>query len=432
MGVRSAAPGQLALLRRPDVGRLFWATLISSSGTWLAAIALSIDVFQRTSSSLWVGALLVADFFPIAIIGITAGPLIDRLPRRSLMIVADLCRAAVFALVIFAPSAWVIVALVAAGSFAGGLFRPAVYAGLPNLVEERELARVNGLFQTAENLTMIIGPLAGGSIVAASGTHPAYLLNAVSFVVSAFLLAGLRPSSLQSEQAVSRGHLADLADGIRVVLRSRPLQTVFIAWNVAMIGMASMNTLEPGLMKNVFRRGVFGLDWQFGLGLLIAASGAGLLLGSLNAHRLLGVRLFPGVYVFGFALIAVGCELVALLPPLLVAALFLAIGGFGNGLLITANGMLVQQGAPDKLRGRAFTLIMSANAIVYALAALGAGAAADHLGIRLVWALAGAEIGVAGVVAGLLARPLTLIGTTATEAVEPTVVEPAPEAPLNF
>jgi MFS family permease len=411
MGLRSATSEQIALFRYPGVRRLFWATLISSAGTWLAFVALAINVYDLTHSSVWVGALLVTETLPIALLGFLLGPLLDRLPRRSLMVGADLFRAAVFIALVFTPGAWAIIALATLAGVAAGLFTPAVYAGLPNLVEERDLAGVNGLFQTATSVTMIIGPLGGGALVAVTGPHPAYLLNTISFIFSALLIAGIRPSGLQSVTAASRGYLRDLLDGAAAVFRSRPLLTVFIAWNVAMIGIAAMNTAEVELVKHDFGAG------DFGYGVFMAATGLGVFIGAFSARAVFARSSFATAYALGFALLALGTALVALLPPFALAVAILLIAGAGNGLLLTANAMLVQQGTSDDLRGRSFILIMSANAIVLTFASLGAGVLTDRAGARLVWALAGAAMALAGLVGWLLARSLTRSGKEAVLAV---------------
>src|SRR5206468_4402666 len=87
---------QLAPLGLAGFRLLFLSTLGSSIGTFLAAIALAIDVKDRTNSGLWVGAVLIVEFLPTIFVGLTLGPLLDRLERRSLMVGADLVRAAVF------------------------------------------------------------------------------------------------------------------------------------------------------------------------------------------------------------------------------------------------------------------------------------------------------------------------------------------------
>ena len=137
-------------------------------GTYLAAIALTVDVFDRTGSGAWVSALLIADFLPIIVIGFLFAPLVDRLSRKRLLIVSDLVRVAIFCVLPFAGSATAIVVLAGLAGIATGFFRPAVYAGLPNLVDDEELSNATSLLQTGDNLTWMVGPVVGGILIAIS------------------------------------------------------------------------------------------------------------------------------------------------------------------------------------------------------------------------------------------------------------------------
>jgi MFS family permease len=97
MGRPRVTGSQLALLgREQNYRRLFLATLGSGAGTWLALVALEVDIWQRTHSSGWIAALLIADMIPTFAIGILVGPLIDRFSRRRLMVGSDLVRFGVF------------------------------------------------------------------------------------------------------------------------------------------------------------------------------------------------------------------------------------------------------------------------------------------------------------------------------------------------
>src|SRR3954453_19345857 len=139
--------GTELLGREPSFRRLFLATLGSGAGTWLALVALEIDVWHRTHSSAWIAALLIADLLPTFVIGLLGGPLVDRLSRRGLMIVSDLVRAGVFVALTFTPNAPHLVVLATVGGVATGFFRPAVYAPLPNLVRDDDLPTANSLLQ---------------------------------------------------------------------------------------------------------------------------------------------------------------------------------------------------------------------------------------------------------------------------------------------
>jgi len=219
---------QLTPLRLPGFRNLFFATLGSSVGTLLAAVALAIDVQDRTNSGLWVGAVLVVEFLPTIVVGLLLGPLLDRLERRSLMIAADAVRVGVFVALPFAPDAATVVGLALVAGLATGFFRPAVYAGVPNLVTAEELPRANALLQTVENASWAVGPLIGGGLTAIAGPSASYGINAASFVVSIALLVRIPPHMLQSQRALSRGHWRDLADGFGAALHSPSMRAVLV------------------------------------------------------------------------------------------------------------------------------------------------------------------------------------------------------------
>ncbi|HLM35852.1 MAG TPA: MFS transporter, partial [Gaiellaceae bacterium] len=208
---------RLAPLANARYRLLFLATLCSGVGNWLALIALQVDVYDRTHSGWWVAALLVGTILPAVFLGILFGPLVDRLSRKRLMIASDLGRLGVFAVLPFTSSATAIVALAVVAGIGNAFFRPAVLAGLPNLVEDAQLPQANALLQLVDWGTTAAGPIAGGAIVAASGPDLAYAVNAVTFALSAALVVLIPGRLLQSERAIGRGHWGDLRDGIGAV-----------------------------------------------------------------------------------------------------------------------------------------------------------------------------------------------------------------------
>jgi MFS family permease len=390
---------QLALLARvPSFRLLALANFGSGVGTWLAFVALTVDVWDRTESGVWVAALLIADFLPVIAIGLLAGPLIDRFSRRGLMVASDLVRCAVFLALPFADSPRAIVALAAVAGFATGFFRPAVYAGLPNLVEDAELPSANALVQSIEAMTTIVGPLIGGVLVAASGPAAAYWINAVTFLFSAGLLIRIPGNLLQAARAATAGHWRDLREGFSLISGSRALLTVLLAWNVGMLGNAGVNVAEIKLAKESFDAG------DFGFGLLVGSAGLGVAVGSLSAGSWVERRSPSTVYGVGLALMALGIAAAAAAPNVWVAVPAVAVSGGGNGIALVCNALFVQRGAPDRLRGRVFTVLMSSNYAVFLLGMLAAGPLTDEYGARWVWGAAAAFAAVAAVVGFVLAR----------------------------
>lgn len=396
--IRALSRGRLGLLERAGGYRLlFLATLASSVGSWLALVALVIDVTDRTGDARWVSALLIAEFAPIVVIGLVAAPLVDRISRRGILVASDVARAALFCLLPFAESVLAIVLLALAVGIATSLFRPAVYAGLPNLVSDRELPQANGLLQTADNLTWAIGALAGGALVAASGPKAAYWFNAATFVVSALLILRIR-ANLQKERAESEGHVRDLVTGFALAVRSRPLFTVLIAWSIVMLANAAVNVAEVFLAREVFDAG------DFGYGFLVAATAVGLVGGSLVGGGMIdrwGMRV---PYALAIALMGFGLAAAAASPNVWVAAAFVVVSGFGNGAAVVCNAVLVQRGAPDRLRGRAFTVVMSTGYAVLGLGMVAAGPITNVYGARTAWGAAAALCAVASLLGFVLLR----------------------------
>jgi MFS family permease len=378
--LRRLSSKQLAPLSVAGFRLLFLSTLGSSIGTLLAAIALAIDVKDRTNSGLWVGAVLIVEFLPTIVVGLTLGPLLDRLDRRSLMVGADLLRAAVFCALPFTSSAAGIVALALIAGLATGFFRPAVYAGVPNLVPEELLPEANALLQTVENLSWAIGPVLGGILTAAAGPHTAYWINAVSFLISALLVVRIPRRLLQSEVALTRGHWRDLKDGFVAVLESRPLLTVLVCWGIASVGIGAISLTEVFLAKNTLHAG------DFGYGLLYGGIGTGLVIGSWTSSYIVERIGTTHAYTAALLVMTVGFGAAAAARDIWIAAACCLVGGIGDGVAIVCNALLVQRGAADRLRGRALTLVMS---VTYALNGLGtviAGVLLQEIATRWVWA----------------------------------------------
>jgi MFS family permease len=367
----------------PSFRLLFGSTLISGLGTWIAVIALVLDVKARTDSGKWVSALLIADFLPGVAIGLLLGPLVDRLSRKRLLVAADVLRFTAFVLLALAVNSTQIVALALLAGIANGFARPAAYAGLPNLVPEELLSRANSMLRTADQLTVMGGTVLGGIIVAASGPDLAYWLNAGSFAVSAVLILRISSALLQKGKVQSSGHWADVAEGFHAILRSRPLLGVLVSWSVATVTIAVANVAEVFLATKAFHAGAFGY------GLMWTAAGLGAVIGALFASQWLERRGTATVYAAAIALMGIGDIAAGASPNVWVAIWCLLLGGIGNATAIVCNSLLVQRGAPDQIRGRVFTVLIGATSAVLGVGMALTGPLVDAVGPRWSYGIAG-------------------------------------------
>jgi MFS family permease len=223
-------------------------------------------------------------------------------------------------------------------------------------------------------------------------------VNAATFLLSAALVARIPDSRLRSEESLTRGHWRDVSDGLRLVLTSAPLRTVLIVWNVVLLGSAAINVAEVVFAKDTLDSG------NVGFGVIVAASGVGLAIGSYLAAPSLGSLGLRRHYAGSIALMAIGWGGAALSPTIWVAVPLVVVGAAGNGAAIISNQLLVQRGAPDRYRGRALATIMSTNYAVLGLAMAAAGVLTDAFGARWIWGVAGAVYAFAAVLTLFVTR----------------------------
>jgi MFS family permease len=364
----------------------------------MATIALTADLTARTHSPWWVSLLFIVTFLPSVVVGIAFGPLVDRLSRKRLIVNADLIRLAVFVALVFVHSPAAIVVLAAIAGIANSFFRPAVLAGVPNLVAEDELPHGTSVLQATDWVAAAIGPVLGGLIVGSWGADVVYWINAATFLFSAVLLLKIPAGLLQSEQAITRGHWRDLADGMGAFRRSPALQTVLFAFGFAMFAAGLNNVAEIFLAEDALHRG------PFGYGLLWTATGIGLVIGSLISGSLLERRDVRVVYPLVFLPWAAGLLGAGVAPNLWVAGAAMVLAGFGNGLAFPMTVLIVQRSSPDNLRGRVFTVIISAHNAVLGVSMVAAGALTELAGPRWTYGLASILLVFASAIAFVLFR----------------------------
>jgi MFS family permease len=239
-------------------------------------------------------------------------------------------------------------------------------------------------------------------IVGSGGADDVYWINAATFLFSAVLLLKIPARLLQSEQAITRGHWRDLVDGMSAFRHSPALQTVLLAFGFAMFAAGLNNVAEIFLAEDALHRGAFGY------GLLWTATGIGLVIGSLVAGSLLEKRDVRVVYPLVFLPWAAGLLGAGIAPNLWVAAAAMVLAGFGNGLAFPLTVLIVQRNSTDSLRGRVFTVIISAHNAVLGVSMVAAGALTKLAGPRWTYGLASALLVLASATAFALfrARPV--------------------------
>ena len=374
--------------------RRFWlATAISVLGTWIAAVALAIRMFDVTGSPGWVSALLFAEFTPLVLIGFLFGDRLDRLPLRRALVASDLGSAAVFAALAFVDTPWAVVGLAGLAGVAGGIVRPLSTAAVPLLVTDEELEQATGAIGSADNAMTFLGEVIGGVLVGTVGASVALGLNAVSFAASAALIAGTAALSQPARVEAPGGSSLRFRETVRRVRRSPVLRQIALGWAAATVVLGVVLAVQVPLL-----RGEFGAS-PAAVGLILGLDAAGLVAGSMFA----GSRTF-GRVAFPLSLAGMGaCVMIA------GASSWLGLAAFGLTALGVFNGVAIVLNRTRSIRATEPGERASTIAFLIAVAATGqvtgtilGGALATVLSPR--WAFV-----LAGTVALLVAAPVALL-----------------------
>jgi MFS family permease len=233
--------------------RRFWlATSVSVLGTWMAAVALSIRMFDVTGSPGWVSALLVAEFTPTVLIGFAFGHMLDRLPLRRSLMASDLGGAAAFAALALIDTPWMVVLLAGVAGTAAGVFRPLATAAVPLMVSDDDLETATGAIGSADNAMTFLGEVIGGVLVGSIGAELALALNAVSFAGSALLISTCTSLARRGSDApAERAAIHALATFARI-RRSPVLRQIAVGWTIA-TPLNTPSTVRPKAASTIHR-----------------------------------------------------------------------------------------------------------------------------------------------------------------------------------
>ncbi|HEX6701623.1 MAG TPA: MFS transporter [Gaiellaceae bacterium] len=389
-------PDAFEPLRERDFRLLFLGQAVSWLGTGMVGVALSFAVLDVTHSVSDLGFVFAARSVPMVVFLVVGGVFADRLPRRGVMIAADLVRLGsqgllAGLLVAGVARLWEIVVLVTIGGAATAFFNPAVTGLVAQVVSPQRLQQANALRSVSASLGGVLGPAVAGALVATVGAGYALGVDAATFGVSAYYLARLRlpPDERLPAQAVLR----DLADGWRE-FKSR---TWLVTANVE-AALANALVLAPYTVLGpvVSKRSLGGAGaWA----VISAAFGAGSILGGVVALRYRPRR----PLLVGLATTIVNAPLLAFLAlrfDAIAVAVFAILGGASLTFLNTVWETTIQEQIPARFLSRITAYDLFTSIVAYPLGLALAGILAAHvLGVGgMLWLGAGTAVALSTVI----------------------------------
>jgi MFS family permease len=344
----------LDLLRKERRARVFFAVLTQSSlGTGAAYVALLVVAYERFHSPWAISLVLLADFLPPMFLGPLLGAAVDRWPRRRCAVAADVVRAVAFVgigLVDSFPGTIALALLAGAGT---ALFRPAALAALPSLVAKERLSAATSLYSAIADLGFTAGPALAALLLIALSPEWLLVANGATFAVSALILARIpfgdkAPSGEHEEGALSL--LREARDGARAVFGMRAIAVLLGVSGAAMLSGGVFNVVELPFASDELGAGAAGYS------LLVSAYGLGFVAGSLSGSGGGSSGSLRRRYVAGLMLTGAGGLALGMAPSLAAAMFGFTLGGFGNGLFVAHQRLLIQAEVPPELHGRTFAM----------------------------------------------------------------------------
>ncbi|MFG3285180.1 MFS transporter [Streptomyces sp. NPDC048111] len=329
-----------------DYRRLWFGNMVSWVGSGMTALAISLQVYDLTGSSFYVGLVGIFTLVPLIVFGLYGGAIADTVDRRKLGLYSALGSAVLSALLAagtFAGVAnvWFLYAVIALQSVCQALNGPARSAMIPKLLPAEHLPAANALNSLIMTTGTLVGPMLGGLVVGFAGYRTAYLIDAITFGASLYAMWRL-PSMLPDRVGAKR---PSVLEGLRFLATRPNLRMTFFSDFCAMI-LAHPRALFPAI----------AILWYGGdartTGLLVAAPAVGAMLGGVfsgwqgRVHRH-GLAVLISVGAWGAAIAGFG-----LTRQLWLGLCMLGVAGFADTVSMVFRNTMMQVAAPDEMRGR--------------------------------------------------------------------------------
>jgi MFS family permease len=387
------------LLRREATARTFFAAFTQSAlGTGAAYVALLLVAYDRFRSPWAISAVLIAELLPPMFLGPVLGAIADRWSRRGCVVLADIIRALAFAGVAAVHGFELTIALTFVAGAGTALFTPASLAALPSLVKRAELPAATSLYGAISDLGLAVGPALAAAILVFSDAESILVINAVTFLISALILARLDFGQVPDKASARPSLITETRQGVHALRETPGLGAVLGASALALFFAGLVNVAELPFITGELNAS------QALYSAAVAVAGAGIVVGSLSGAAGGGLVTLRRRYLLGLFVMGLGNLLSG--AAFAVGMIFgtFAFAGFGNGMMLVYERLIIQATVPEHLSGRVFGTKDALTAWAFGLSFLVAGALISVAGNRTAILAAGAGILAAAALAGLRMR----------------------------
>jgi len=370
--------------------RLWLAQIVSENGDWFYTLAIYSLLLDLTGKASSVALALVLQVLPHTLLGPLAGMINDRVSRRKVMIASDLLRMVIVACMLLVRSprtVWMVYPLLFLETVMVAFFEPARTAVIPNITAKGDVIVANTLSAATWSFDLAVGALLGGVVAAWLGRDAVFVLNVLSFAVSAWLISRMR--FVESHADDANRHPEDQAAGLSSIragfryIAHNPKLAALVSLKAGVCILGTSWVLLPVMGERFFPPAIAGLSPAraafFGMSLLFGARGTGALLGPLLASHWTGQResrLRKSV-VAGFLCGGLGYLLLGSTHNIWVAFAVIVFAHAGTTTVWVVSTTLLHLNTEDRFLGRVFGAELAISMFVLAAASWIAGQALD-------------------------------------------------------
>ena len=382
-----------AALSARGARRFFFAHAQSSLGSGIAIVGLPLLAYDRYHTAWALTAVLLCELLPAVVLGPLLGALADRLPRRTALVAADVLRLGAFGALVFVPSLSLMIACALVAGIGSALFNPSALASVTRLATPANRPAAMSLYSALDDIGLTLGPALAGALLLIVEPHILMAINAGTFTLSAGLLATI-PLSAPTRRPVG-SLLSSMRSGARQIVALPGVRLLLASSTVAVVAVGMVNVGEVLLARELL--GVGGA----GLAALMTASGIGTFVGSTFGARTGTSWQWRRAYLAGLMCMAADLVLCAIAPYFWLLVITFALGGFGNGLALVHDRLLLAHTVPEALHGRLFALHKTCTSAAFVIAFVLAGVLITTLGIQAMFLCGGLAL----IVIILIVRP---------------------------
>ena len=254
----------LSLLKNRDFSAIFIGGFISNMGTWFTQIAIIfyaltlVSHLPQEEATQEVALLTTFTLLPMLLLAPLGGVIADKYDRKKIMIIADLLGVCVTISLIFANVIWHLYLLLTLSSSIRQFFFPARTASLPMMVERDRLLSANGFIQTTNQLSRMLGPLIAGFVIAAWGYQVAFIIDAISYAISAIMIFTIRHNlkAPQQEEKVSiKSVFVGMREGAKITFTDKIIGFVVISFAITIFAIGAIDPVAVPYLNFVFGLG---------------------------------------------------------------------------------------------------------------------------------------------------------------------------------